>query len=346
MKNMESSQLRDQYKRMLLIDKAVRNEFNKYPSKDLLREQCAVDGVQPSVSSIEKDIKQINDLYKERFSKSEDVLKYNRQNKGYEYLDKDFSLTQQENLINDEQLEALKLSAATLKQYAYLPFIQEFEVAMDKIFDSVYASEYKGGKDYASFMEFEFTKDNGGTQYLSSLLAAIKAHQNLGLKYHSRSSGEVKSYVIRPYYLKQYRGHWYLLAYDCLAKKIKNYALSRIQALSASEQVFANIPTFKSDDFFKYALGIYVYEEDEAEFISLKFPKTYLSYVQNWPVHKQQYVDEQKDDYFILKFWSYVGPDLYEKIYSYIPFVEVLEPLSLRNEIADKLKEALKKHTS
>jgi len=346
MDNIESKQMRDQYKRMLLIDKAVRNDFKKYPSKDELKELCAVADVLPSDSTIEKDLKQINTIYKEGFKSDEDVIKYNRLHKGYEYVDKDFSLSKSENLVNENQLEAIKLSAATLKQYSYLPFIQEFEVAMDKIFDSVYASEYRGGADYAAYMEFESTTDSGGTEYLTQLLSAIKEQSNLEVQYYSRSSEKVKDYVLRPYYLKQYRGHWYCLAYDCKAKLTKNFALSRIRKFTTTDTVYPKIPAFNAGDFFKYALGIYVYDDKEPEFICLKFPTRYLPYIENWAVHKEQFVDEKKEDYFILKFWSYVGPDLHEKIFSYMPFVEVLEPLSLREEIAKQLAEALQKHTT
>ena len=98
------------------------------------------------------------------------------------------------------------------------------------------------------------------------------------------------------------------------------------------------------ETYFDDVIGVSVpYEETPKESIVLRFSENRFPYVVSKPLHKSQKVGQEPNTICIE-----VKPnrELFQKIFSFIPDVEVLSPSWLRFEIADKMQCNLQKYFS
>ena len=105
------SQIKNAQLRYRIIDRALRNNFNPYPSKQKLRQACEEalygEGIGENIcdSTIEKD------LFAMRMD-HDAPIKYSKIEKGYFYEDENYSI---DNIpLSDSDIEAIKFATKTL----------------------------------------------------------------------------------------------------------------------------------------------------------------------------------------------------------------------------------------
>ena len=102
---------------------------------------------------------------------------------------------------------------------------------------------------------------------------------------------------------------------------------------------------FDIDDYFKDIIGVTVPGEDaEILDIKLKFDPDRFPYVVSKPLHHSQEIIDEKE--CIVGIHVKKNKELIQKIFSYMPQVEVLSPSSLREEIIDAIKRNLEKYNN
>ncbi len=94
-----------------------------------------------------------------------------------------------------------------------------------------------------------------GTQYLLSLLQAVKNQQIIELVHQKFDEAEPSVRMVQPLAIKESRGRWYLVANLQGENNIRTFGLERISELMVTKQVFANF-LFNVIEYYNDCFGI------------------------------------------------------------------------------------------
>lgn len=328
------SRIKNAQLRYRIIDRALRNKYNPFPSKQDIRMACeeaifgSTFGTDICDSTIEKDM----------FSMRMELdapIKYSKRDKGYYYEDEDFTI---ENIpLTEDDIEAIKFAAQTLMQFKEVGIFKQFSFAIDKIFDRVHIANNPTDKAIEEFVQFETVPETKGNEFLPIILKAIKEQIIVEFNYASYKSGKSKKREVLPLLLKEFRNRWYLIGQDNSKDKIITYGLDRMEDLVASEEVGVLKATFNPDHFFKHSLGITANEE-LPEVIEFKVDKIGAKYIESLPLHRSQIKIKtgNKRDTFQLE--VILSEELKRTLLSYGDQLEVIQPVKLREDLKNTIK--------
>ena len=322
--------------RYRIIDKCIRNKYRPFPSKRDLREACeeslfgSIDGGHICDSTIEKDMFAMK-------AEHDAPIQYSRLERGYFYTDPDFTIN--DIPLTDNDMEAISFAAKTLMQFKDVELFRQFGNAIDKIVDHVAVSQDEDGQE---FVQFEAAVADGGNEYLTSILEAIKLKRYLLFDYASFVSGELKPRKVIPLLLKQYRNRWYLISFDESKSDYITYALDRIEDLEVSKEAASRPTDFDPDNYFKHAVGI-TSGNTAPELVKLKVSSVASKYIDSLPIHSSQKVVEMNDDHFVFSLLVNVSEELIREVLSYGGEIQVLEPQSLIDTIHQRANRLLNK---
>ncbi len=125
--------------------------------------------------------------------------------------------------------------------------------------------------------------------------------------------------------------------------KIKNFALDRIKNLVISEYRFAPIE-YNVHQEFKNSFGIINGTNEEAEKVVLSFTPQEGRYVESLPLHHSQELVLKNEEE--IRFSYFIRPtyDFRMELLSYADQVKVVEPISLKKQIQEQVKNSLKSY--
>ncbi|MCQ2194705.1 MAG: WYL domain-containing protein [Paludibacteraceae bacterium] len=179
-----------------------------------------------------------------------------------------------------------------------------------------------------------------GAKYLKLLIEAMKENRNLLVSYKKFADSEAFDVKLSPYALKIDRQRWYLVALDSTSK-IKTYALDRMHHVEVTEETFKLPSSFCAGDYFKNSFGIFMHENDPIEHIKIKVSSQQSNYIRTLPLHSSQQ-EEKHDDYSIFEYDMNVDIEFEQALMKYGPEIEVLEPIKLREKMAENARNMLK----
>lgn len=203
--------------RYRIIDKALRNKYKTYPSKEDLRYACEEELYGDSIgrhicdSTIEKD------MYAMKME-HDAPIKYSKKNGGYYYTDPEFSIN--EIPLSSDDIDSIKFAASTLAQFKDAAIFKQFGFALNKIIERVSVSEETNTDESDKYVQFERGTTLRGSEHLPLLLNAIKERKITYFEYKSFVSSQQKKRKVVPLLLKEYRNRWYLISYDLVKSTI------------------------------------------------------------------------------------------------------------------------------
>ena len=253
----------------------------------------------------------------------------------YFYSDRNFSIFKSN--ISEKDYNTLQSTIDMLGRYRGLPSTAWLEEVITNL---EYRFDLKVNRK--TLVSFEQNSGLKGLEHLSSLIDAATEQQALDIIYRSYR-GKEKTYVLSPYYIKQYNGRWFLFGLDNTTNRLMNLALDRIVSFKQSSEPFVPNTDFDFDTYFNDIIGVTVPDADvKLETIKLRFTEDRYPYVVSKPIHPSQKVVDP--DEHIVSISVKPNRELYQRLFSFIPDVEVLSPEWLRKEIAVRLKMAFDKH--
>ena len=179
--------------RYRIIDRAIRNQYNPFPSKENLRQLCeenlygSMHGAHISESTIEKDIFAMR-------MEHDAPIKYIKREKGYHYTDPDYSL---ENIpLSEDDIDAIKFAANIFEQFKGVEVFQKVEFAIEKILDRVNISSNIQDTAVDQFVQFETTVSTSGGEHLQPLLKKILVHHLEVMKIYITTFTKVLMHII------------------------------------------------------------------------------------------------------------------------------------------------------
>lgn len=324
--------------RYRVIDKALRDPYHPFPSKQDLRYACEEalygdsSGQHICDSTIEKDLFAMREEH-------DAPIKYSKREKGYYYTDKDFSI--HEIPLSPDDVSSIQFALSTLSQFKETPMFKQFGFALDKIVDRMNVDQSKTEKEVDQMVQFEMGNTATGNEFLSPLLAAIKEKFVTYFEYESFISQQRKRRMVTPLLLKEYQNRWYLISYDLVKEAIITYALDRMSDLDVTERKGRVPNDFNPDRFFKYSVGITAGQRNHPEQIIFEANNIASKYIDSQPFHSSQQVLDTTEGYTRFSLYVIVSEELIRKFMSYGGELKIVEPDFLIDELRRRASQLL-----
>lgn len=178
-------------------------------------------------------------------------------------------------------------------------------------------------------------------KYLSTIHQAITNYQKIEIEYDPLHSKSKSIRRVDPHYLFFREGFWYMRGYCHVDKAPRTFALDRIVSLNMLNEHF--LPKdISPEDELSESFGTWL--DGEPTEIVLIFDEEVKSRVLRKKWHQSQKEKELKNGRLELRFNVKGLGGIKKWIYQWIPYVEVVEPKKLKEEIKSELKEAMKKN--
>ena len=173
------------------------------------------------------------------------------------------------------------------------------------------------------------------------------------LGYHTFTDKETREIIFHPYLLKQYNNRWYLIGAADDDGKILNFALDRIDAVTALPEVKYKPCNEDLADRFEDIIGVTLYEDRDVEHILFWVSNRSKDYVGTKPIHGSQcQYKSEKDDEFRKQYPSLnegaffsidciPNYELIRELCSFGKELIVLLPSSIQDDIFNHIKSML-----
>ena len=253
----------------------------------------------------------------------------------YTYSDPDYSIFRSG--ISDEEFTALRSTIEMLGRYrSGNSWIEEIITNLECRFDVVPKSE--------KIVYFEDNKELTGIGFLGDIIKHAIAHETIDVVYRSYR-GHEEEYIFCPHCIKQYNGRWFMLGFEKKYGRFSNFAIDRIRSFKPSQHSFVENTSIDYDTYFKDIVGVTIPEESvPLQTIRLRFKLSRFPYIVSKPIHNSQKIIDV--DNGIIEICVRRNKELNQKLFSYIPDVEVLSPADYREEIAAAIKSNLEAYNS
>jgi len=199
-------------------------------------------------------------------------------------------------------------------------------------------SKYQQG-----FVHHKKSQKIKGIQYLDPIVSAIEKRQVLRLYYLPFYEDKPYFNEVHPYLLKEHESRWYMVGLNAFKGKVRTYALDRIRDLQVAAGAEYILPEFKTEEYFKHAIGI-IAPEGTPPLIKLAVQKTQAQYLITRPWHDSQNIVEDNDEQVVFSFKVHPTYEFRSLVLSLGKDGNILEPASLREEMKKELATMLKQY--
>ena len=154
----------------------------------------------------------------------------------------------------------------------------------------------------------------------------------LELYYQSYWYEDPSTYTLQPYCIKVFKQRWYVIGFCKERNNIRTFSLDRIQQLTTLDTKFICPKDFDPEAYFADYFGIMI-ENKKLETIRIKVYGMHVQYIRALPLHHSQCEIETTEDYSIFEYRIKPTLDFRQELLSRGADVEVLAPLSVREEM-------------
>lgn len=195
----------------------------------------------------------------------------------------------------------------------------------------------------ADYIQFD-TRKAMGSEHLSGLLYAIQNRYQVQFRYKKFTSEQAEVRIFEPYLLKEFRKRWYVFGYDIKRKEFRTFGLDRLYALNITQIKFQHPQDIDPITYFEDCFGIVGPSAGKAEKILLEFTEKQGNYIRTMPLHKSQEIIEETEEKMLVKLKLIPSYDFEMELLFYGDSVKVIEPKSLAEKLAERLKNAVQRY--
>jgi predicted DNA-binding transcriptional regulator YafY len=179
-------------------------------------------------------------------------------------------------------------------------------------------------------------------QMLMLLNRALLERRKVRMVYETRSrDGAVSERVVRPYHVMPYVRSWQLIAYCERREDVLMFKVDRIREATLLDERYSIPGDFDVDAYMGAGWGAMRGEAGEPQDVILRFGPQAGRWVAEEYWHSSQQVEEQADGSVLFRLHVAVTPEFVNWLLYYGERVEVLEPVGLREWVAEEHRKAL-----
>ena len=183
-----------------------------------------------------------------------------------------------------------------------------------------------------------------GGELLRQVIGAMKYENLVSITYRRYGADTHSIFTLAPYCVKLFHQRWYLLGQFLDSGKLGVFAFDRITDVTVKEEKFTIKEDFDAADYFCDSYGIVVDSRMEVQRIVLRAYGAEPYYLRDLPMHHSQRVINTTDDYTDFELKLRPTADFKAHLLSRGQWVEVLEPLSLAEEIIEWHQNAINRY--
>ena len=240
------------------------------------------------------------------------------------------------------ELAALYFGKNLMSFLGGAPFAQDLESAFGKIREALPAKSLP----YLARIQDLFSarpdpwKDYSKKQEIIAALIDATLHQRqVRIAYYSFNSRKTKSYTLDPYRVVYYHGGLYLYARAHEYGEVRTFAVERTERIEVLDGTFEIPADFNVSEYARGAFGI---AGGKAEPVEVVFDGEMAGYIRERVWHESQSLEDRADGSVVLRMNVAPGWELRSWIKGFLPYARVVQPASLREEIARDLEKARK----
>jgi predicted DNA-binding transcriptional regulator YafY len=328
---------KDALVRYRVINRCLISKTKKFPTKEELQEACQ-EALGLNYISLRTIVKDLEDMrYNEELGFIAPI-EYSKKQKGYFYSDPNYSTDKIP--LKENDLNALRFAAGVLNQFSQISMLKDFSGTVSKILEAVNINRILSEESQLDFIEFDKAEHIPGGPMLEKIVNAIQSGNQIHFSYKKHGSNEIKSYILEPYLLKQFKNIWYIIGREPDSEKIKTFGLDRVLEVEELAKAYTIAEDFDRKKYFKHSYGITSYHGEPDEIV-LQVKRKAADYIKALPLHSSQEILNEDDQYTEIKLLVYPTYDFLVQLLSYGSNLKVLKPESLKNSIIATLEETL-----
>lgn len=264
-------------------------------------------------------------------------IAYDTRRRTFYYTDMSYELPSIS--LSDGETIALVLVYEGILEKLPLPLARDLSTAVAKLQDFLPNTTSVNLSDMMARLSFDM-EPHGKEHpiYLDALRQALDSRRTVRMTYYTASRDELLERDLDPYHLVYRRGDWYVVGRCHLRNHVQTFSISRVRALTHTDRAYAIPADFKADQYFEYAFGVDI--GGEPTNVVLEFVLPEARYVGERVWHPSQQLETLDDGRLRVRLHVKVTYELRQWILSYGSRVRVIEPASLRSEIAAELSRA------
>lgn len=257
----------------------------------------------------------------------------------YFYQEPNFSIKNA--TLRKVDIQNIALATKVLGQYKGFGFFEDLQAVFSRFESRV---ELHFNHQVQDKIQFESAIEMVGQSFLKDLLESILSQTPVKVAYQKFTQTDKTTHVFHPYLLKEYNSRWYVLGFSEQRQRLATFALDRIASLERLE-LHSYLPNtlFNPATYFSNTIGV-TYWGQKIERILVKVDLLHLPYVLTKPLHHSQIRLQNSGDGVLFEYQLVLNPELESMLMALIDRVEVLEPLTLRASLRQKLADSFKKH--
>lgn len=243
----------------------------------------------------------------------------------------------------DEAAALLQCTQAFVKEA--IPLSQSLQRAQEKILACLPADRQRKVDEMRNVIDIKVTNYpyRVCTDTFSCIEQAVHEKRRLKVKYYTKSTEDLTERFLDPYIIT-FRGKaWYLVAYCHLRCAVKLFRIDRVKEISILPDTFAVPRNFSAAAYFD---GSWFIEQGEPMKVKLRFLPEAAKWIRDGQYHQSQRIIEEDGGSLVFEVTVNGSREITKWILSFGPDVEVLEPDTLRQEVAALIKEALRCYES
>lgn len=183
-----------------------------------------------------------------------------------------------------------------------------------------------------------------GSENIPLLINAIKNRLEVQFEYVLvRQDDKIISKRVKPYFLKESLGLWYLVAFD-EKERLKCYGLDRIHNLMETSNTFRRDNSIDASTLFKDSCGIWDDPAIPVEEIELSYSPLDGKFLKAMPLHHSQEIISDNEEEFRIRVRLRITNDFVMALLSRSSSLTVIKPLSLRERVRDVYQRALERN--
>lgn len=180
-----------------------------------------------------------------------------------------------------------------------------------------------------------------GTEHIHGIIHAIQNLHIIKFTHKKHWEDFATQREVKPIAVKESQQRWYLVAWDKKDERIKTFGLDRISNLIITDIKFKPI-LYNVEKEYQHAFGVETYAPVQK--IVLEFSWQQGNYIKSFPLHESQHILEENGETVLLAIHIHTTNDIVMELLKYGSNVKVIEPISLRNEMKDRISEMIKKY--
>uniref|UniRef100_A0A7C4QXF9 WYL domain-containing protein n=1 Tax=Schlesneria paludicola TaxID=360056 RepID=A0A7C4QXF9_9PLAN len=306
-------------RRLLAYDRELR--AGRFPTVERLAELAEV-----HPKTVRRDLAYLRDQYGA-------PVEFHRGRNGWHYADTTYYLPAL--VITEGELLALFLAGQVLGQHAGTPYEQDLKHAIVKLGELLpdQISMHWNAIEQAHSVRKSVTSLHD-VDLFRRLADAVLHKRQLRLTYWTASRDSVTTRVVDPWHLACIDGDWYLIGWCHLRKARRMFVPARVRALEETGQTFTVPEDFRIGEFFDGTFRVIREEGQPLQKVRLRFAPTAAKYIREKIWHTSQVLHGERDGGVLLELALRSLVEVRRWILSWGSECEVLEPLSLRSDIA------------